>query len=313
MRIRTSSIPMAPIQRDSISRVTLVVGAGEGKGGKGNPQKRKGFALTRLPPPSLCSTANMHAGWPKFSQRAVGFSPTAVAVLLWAPLTARTPLATVDIATDYPFGDDATVTVTPVGADVPVMLRIPAWATAATLSVNGGAPVALGAANGTFFTSSTVGGVATTFDIAFNPAVRIEEGHGGAASVLRGALLYSLWIGQAITVTAQHPFNSQDLDINATAPWNVALVVKDRAAPGADLVFSRSGPPTGVPYNSTAIPVSIAATARVVPGWGKEKNAAAAPPASPACAAPGACGAPVPVLLVPFGSTHVRMAVLPTA
>lgn len=52
--------------------------------------------------------------------------------------------------------------------------------------------------------------------------------------------------------------------------------------------------------------------ARGVP-WPVQTNAAAAPPTSPACATPGVCGDAVDVLLVPFGSTHIRMAVLPTA
>ena len=52
----------------------------------------------------------MHAGWPKFLQRAVGWASAsgAVAVTMWAPLNATTPRGTVAIATDYPFGDTAT-------------------------------------------------------------------------------------------------------------------------------------------------------------------------------------------------------------
>jgi hypothetical protein len=68
-----------------------------------------------------------------------------------------------------------------------------------------------------------------------------------------------------------------------------------------------------VPFNSTNVPVMITGSAKVVAGWGTAKNAPEGPPDSPACAAPGACGEEIPVVLVPFGSTHVRMAVLPTA
>ena len=257
----------------------------------------------------------MHAGWPKFAQRAVGWSVAAgaITVNMWAPLAATTPLGAVTIATDYPFGDTATVTVAPSGSGaVPVWLRIPSWASAATLSVNGGAPQPLAGSNGTFYPASAAGGAATTFTLAFNPEIRLETYFNGAVAVVRGALLYGAWIGQTITVTRSYYNNSKDLAITSTTPWNLALVV-DRANPSAGLTFSRVGAPGQVPFNSTSPPVVITGTARVVAAWGTAKNAPEGPPASPACGAAGACGDAVPVTFVPFGSSHVRMAVLPTA
>jgi hypothetical protein len=266
-----------------------------------------------------CCTANMHAGWPKFTQRAVGWGPSAVAVLMWGPVTAATPNATVVVDTDFPFGDTATVTVTPTAAagsaPVPVWLRIPSWAAGATLAVDGGADTPLTGSNGTFFPTATRGGgQASTFVVNFNPTIRVETfGLNGAASILRGPLLYSAWIGQNVSVLATHPFNSKDLSVQSTSPFNLALVVGDRENPGADLTFSRLSPPSPVPFNSTDVPLIITGHARVVAAWSLVNNAPDAPPVSPACAAPGACGDPVPVTLVPFGSTHVRMAVMPTA
>jgi hypothetical protein len=254
----------------------------------------------------------MHAGWPKFAQRAVGVPAAGgVAVLQWAPLTATTPNATVRIVTDYPFGDVATVTVTPTaaagGAAVPVLLRVPSWAAAGTVSVNGGAAAPLAGANGTFLALSAAGSGATTFSLDFAPAVRLESYANGSVAVLRGALLYSLWVGQTIAVVGTHPFDSRDFAINATAPWNVAL---DTTQP---MAFVRTSPPSAVPFNSTFVPVHIQASGRVVAGWGVDRGAPAAPPVAPACAGAGACGDSVPITLVPFGSTHVRMAVLPVA
>jgi len=121
-----------------------------------------------------CCTANMHAGWPKFTQRAVGWSVSAkaISVNMWAPLSADTPLGTVIIATDYPFGDVAIVTVSPSsGLPTPVWLRIPSWADKATLSVNDGPAVLVGA-NGTFYPTSTTNSP-TTFTLHFNPEIRL--------------------------------------------------------------------------------------------------------------------------------------------
>jgi DUF1680 family protein len=258
----------------------------------------------------------MHAGWPKYAQRAVGSDGEGTPVVsLWAPLTATTPRATVTIATDYPFGDVATVTVAPraAGGASAVLLRIPSWAGAGTFAVDGGAARPLRDAAGTFLRVPISPSGASVVALDFAPAVRLEPAYGGAFSVHRGALLYAAWIGQTITVTATHAFESRDLDVRAAAPWALALVVRDADAPGADLVFARAGPPSALPFNSTAVPVTIAGRARVVAAWGADKNAPAAPPPSPACAAAGACSDAVDVVLVPFGSTHVRMAVMPLA
>ena len=259
----------------------------------------------------------MHAGWPKFAQRAVGVPVNGgVAVLQWVPVTATTPNATVTIVTDFPFGDTAAVTVQPAAgatAAVPVLLRIPSWAAAGTVAVNGGSPQPLAGFNGTFLAMSAVPGKSTTFSLDFAPAIRLESYANGSVAVLRGALLYSLWIGQTITVVGTHPFQSRDLSINATSAWNVALAIADLNNPSGSLTFTRLGAPSAVPFNSTAVPVTITGMGRIVSGWGTDRGAPAAPPISPACAAPGACADAVPITLVPFGSTHVRVAVLPVA
>jgi hypothetical protein len=100
--------------------------------------------------------------------------------------------------------------------------------------------------------------------------------------------------------------------VTPTTPWNVALIIPDINNPGAALNFTQRSAPGPVPYSESAIPVAITGMGRVVNGWGLLHNAAAAPPASPVnCGAAGACGSPVPVTLVPFGSTLLRMTELP--
>ena len=85
-------------------------------------------------------------------------------------------------------------------------------------------------------------------------------------------------------------------------------------APGSDgmLSFARAGALNATqPFDHTAPPLTITAMARVVNAWGLAHGSAAAPPASPACAAAGACGDPFKVTFVPFGMQHLRMSVLP--
>ena len=208
--------------------------------------------------------------------------------------------------------------------------------------------------NGTFYPTTTIGGgAATTFTVDFNPSIRFATYGNASIAVKRGGLLYALWIGQNISVTAQYAYQSQDLAVTATQPWNLALVA-NLLNPSAGLTFNQVNGvcgdvpalnlsrlwtagfplrllrvsimiepvrplllqvsrPSSEPFSSTAIPVTITGTARQVLAWGTQSNAAATPPLSPACANQSACGTSIPVTLVPFGSTHVRMAVLPWA
>lgn len=271
-----------------------------------------------LQPNYGCCTANMHQGWPRFAARLakVNTATGGVAVTLWAAGTTNLTLpggstATVAVDTEYPFGDTATVVVT-AAQGTPVSLRVPTWATAATLSINGAAPQAIGGKNGTFVTVSTITQPSCTFLIDFAPAIRVDtRWWGGSAAVYRGALLYALRVGEEFAVLANNPYDSKDYAVTPTSPWAYALVV-DPANPAASLSFTRVGPPPALPFNSTAPPVMITGTGRPLPNWQLFNNSAGTPPGpSPLDCSSQQCGAGTPITLVPYGSTHLRMAVLP--
>ncbi len=71
-------------------------------------------------------------------------------------------------------------------ANTRVYLRVPGWATEAT--VNGAV-----APNGEMWAGATsaIDYAPAVFTVAFKPAARLEQWDGGAVSVRRGALLYS--------------------------------------------------------------------------------------------------------------------------
>ena len=85
-----------------------------------------------------------------------------------------------------------------------------------------------------------------------------------------------------------------------------ATCVRVCASPFASASASSAGPP-----------VVVHAVARTVLTWhmaNDSKLEAQAPPSSPACAKPGACGSEtVKVLLVPFSSTDLRVGSFPVA
>jgi hypothetical protein len=120
-----------------------------------------------------CCTANINQGWSKFTSNVFLKSPgdNGVLVAVLAPASVTTADgSTVTIATDYPFGDDATITAVAASADVPVYIRIPGFANAATVSVNGGAPSPV--KNGTLHSVTATKGKTTT--IALDLVSRLQ-------------------------------------------------------------------------------------------------------------------------------------------
>lgn len=245
-----------------------------------------------------------------------------LAISILGPLTAAYNGMTLSVVTEYPFGDALDITVTGALAGTPLLVRVPGWATAANYSINGAAAQPLGP-NGTMarlLLAGAAGGDA--IHVELNPAIFVDSVgvlYNGAVSVHRGALVYGLSLGETTNVTATHtcpaPNHPQVLDyeINSTTPWNVALIMdpsKTDLTPF--LTFARTGVLNATqPFDHSAPPLQITAMARVIPSWGLELGSAAGPPGSPACAAPGACGSPFKVTLVPFGMQHLRMSVLP--
>ena len=51
------------------------------------------------------------------------------------------------------------------------------------------------------YPTKTIGGVANTFTVNFNPEIRLETYASNTVTVTRGALVYTAWIGQNISVT----------------------------------------------------------------------------------------------------------------
>ena len=104
--------------------------------------------LYGLEPNFGCCTANMHQGWPKLVAHLwMKTRDEGLVAAAWAPSEAAftshgVPVA-VRVDTDYPFREALAVTVRPERAvRFPLVLRVPAWAEGATVSLAGGARAA---------------------------------------------------------------------------------------------------------------------------------------------------------------------------
>eukprot|EP01063_Lacrimia_lanifica_P018886 TRINITY_DN25848_c0_g1_i1.p1 TRINITY_DN25848_c0_g1~~TRINITY_DN25848_c0_g1_i1.p1 ORF type:complete len:667 (+),score=229.17 TRINITY_DN25848_c0_g1_i1:78-2078(+) len=259
----------------------------------------------------FCCSANVHQGWPKFVLSAVQRRGGAVVVSGYAPSLSTFPDgSTLSVTGDYPFSDDARLTLS---APMALQLRVPCWCERARVRVDAGAWVE--AAPCGFHAVNASGAV----EIVFENAIRLHTWRasnvsgqasiqGGGVEVHRGALVYALRPQSNVTAT-QAPYapkNSsiQARSVKATSPWNYALLT-------SSLTFEPGLGVPDVPFSSTAPPPCVVkAQARRVPEW---------------TAVPGAEGvAPVPksplssqepledIVLVPYGSTNVRISVFPS-
>eukprot|EP00927_Polykrikos_kofoidii_P060306 TRINITY_DN55319_c0_g1_i1.p1 TRINITY_DN55319_c0_g1~~TRINITY_DN55319_c0_g1_i1.p1 ORF type:complete len:731 (-),score=94.73 TRINITY_DN55319_c0_g1_i1:36-2015(-) len=281
-----------------------------------------------LSPNYGCCTANFNQGWPKFANSLVYTverkGEEGMVIALWAPASVTTRYGDVDIDTNYPFGDVATVTVS---AAKPTFLymRIPAWAVHAEV-----APISGSVANGTMVKVPVpIGGLQVK--VLFRPDIRVEK-HGGFAggapgpasySVYRGPLMYSLPLRPDFT--SKDPYipdegawtipGAHDYEIRSTTTWAYALDV-DEENPSKYMKFEDSGYHLpNAPFNWSAPTSRVIAQMRPLGEalWREVNNSASPPPASPACAGVEAadCGKPIKLALVPHGATVLRIGSLP--
>ena len=291
-----------------------------------------------------CCTANHNQGWPKLTQFGVQVdlrqASQAIYVVLLLPTTATVPIgggATVVVETDYPFGDTVTVRVRATAA-VTLHVRVPAWASRATASLNGAAHTKV--AGGAYHTVQCTAGE-TAFVLELNPDIVVERHWGPAedlqegsvripkvngVAVMRGPLLFAVSLDETIHKMGS-PYDkcfesgcSQDVAVTSTEPWAYALLLPgDGGAKNSTVVnpkgwsYKKLGAPGKHPFAGRASPtVAIMVKARELPTWTMDANYSSTPqpvPVSPVdCAS---CG-PVKMLqLVPFGSTRLRMGMLP--
>jgi len=146
-------------------------------------------------------------------------------------------------------------------------------------------------------------------------------------AVTRGPLLFALSLDETVHKMGS-PYDkcfesgcSQDVEVSSTEHWAYALLLPgDGGAPNNSTVinpkgwsFKKLSSPGKHPFAGRASPtVAITVEARELPSWTMDPRYTASPlpvPISPVDCAK--CGPVKTVQLVPFGSTRLRMGMLP--
>lgn len=275
--------------------------------------------LFGLEPNYGCCTANLSQAWPKFAASLVARcvdgtrGENGLAVLAYAPCTVAVRVDGVavqlDVETGYPFRDTVRIRV---HADLPVRfplaLRIPAWADAAEIRVEGETAVSHPSAGG-FARIERVWTDDTELSLRFPMEIRLTARPHGLHVVERGPLVYSLAIGERWVrvnedVPGREPPHS-DFEVLPTTPWNFALRLEP-ADPAAGLSFEER--PVGrLPFSPEGAPVvAMALGSRV--DW-ELVDGSAAPVPGMHRTEPGK----EPLRLIPYGCTNLRLTEMPLA
>jgi hypothetical protein len=277
--------------------------------------------LFGLEPNYGCCTSNMHQGWPKFAAHLWMKTPDdGLVAAAWAPCHVQTRLRDVDVTvsvdTDYPFRDAIRLTVTP-GRPLrfPLMLRVPAWTSGATVRIGSGPEERMTA--GTLHRLEREWNGATDVRLRFPMRPVVSVRYNEAVAVERGPLVYSLQIGEEWSrVNAEKPHRElphADFEVGPTTPWNYGLIVDERRL--EDAVSFEERPIGDRPFSPEGSGVVARARGRRIPGWKIARGwAGEFSPADAAWADPRGrvTDQPVePITLLPYGCTNIRITEFP--
>jgi len=260
-----------------------------------------------------CCQHNVAFGWPYYAEHLwMATLDNGLAAALYAPCRVRAragdggEVAIVE-DTDYPFDGAVDLTIAaarPVA--FPLYLRIPDWAGGAVLSLNG-SRLDADARAGHYVVIGRTWKDGDRVRVEFSQRIeaRVWDSLGGAVSVRRGPLWYSLRIGEEwkrCGGTDAWPA----WEVLPTTPWNYGLEI-DPARPADSVRVLAAGVPSYQPFTPEAAPVLLEAKARRIPGWKAEGRMVGRIPPGPVLSAE-----PLEtVTLVPMGCARLRIAVFP--
>ncbi len=267
-----------------------------------------------------CCTANLHQGWPKFVQHLWYATPDdGLAALVYGPCEVTAKVgngAEIRLVeeTDYPFDETIRITVRGAsGTRFPLHLHIPSWAEGASISVAGQRLAPPEAGTVTRIERAWNDGDVVVLRLTMT--VRASRWHENSAALSLGPMLLALGRTEKWSTVSDRqvgPFEAYE--VRTDEPWNYGIRQADLEDPaGAFEIVRRPVPeqPWAMPgapgASSGGPPVEVRCVGRRVPEWMPYGQDSGPVPWSPIRNE----GSDEKIVLVPYGSTKIRIAELP--
>jgi len=263
--------------------------------------------LYGLEPNFGCCTANFHQAWPKFTASLwMASHDGGLVAAAYSPCEVRTSVGGTAVhileETDYPFRGTVRLTVNPATPmNFPLRLRIPKWASGATIHINGKAQP--GPSPADFARIERTWKHGDVVELAFPLQPKLMPGYMGSVSIERGPLVFSYPIGEN-WVKLQDRGMTADWQVFPSTSWNYALAVTDEDV-GKLAVQERSVGPS--PFSLKDTPVEIKVSARKLPKWRAVDGVADPVPQSPVTSDQ----AEEQLTLVPYAAAKLRITAFP--
>lgn len=268
-----------------------------------------------------CCTANMHQGWPKFTQNLWYATPDkGLAALVYAPSEVKAIVAgetevIVKEETSYPFEDEIRFVFSfPKKAKhvtFPFHLRVPGWCKEAVVYVNGMPEQKAAGGSIIVLNRNWNNGDVVTLKLPMH--IYKNTWHENSVSIQRGPLVYALKIGERVEKVQNKKdagkYGETYYEIHPTTPWNYGLLnIPEHELEKAFQL--QVNPVTAYPWNLQNAPLTLQTKARRIPSWQLYNQMAGPLPYSMIYQLETAPD-DEDIILVPYGCTQLRISQFP--
>jgi DUF1680 family protein len=278
-----------------------------------------------------CCTANMHQGWPKFTQNLWYATPdNGLAAFVYSPseVTAKVGngcLVKITEDTFYPMDDKIRFTLKiedPQFAEVtfPLHLRIPGWCKQATIAINGIAEQTAEA--GTVAIVNRTWKSGDYVELSLPMHIFTNQWHENSISVERGPLVFGLrmreeWRQKEFPQHEVHRYGESYLEVTSPDPWNYGIIARrhDQSYEdwfdGFKVIIDPEKQQAAYFWDIENAPIKIKAKARGVPHWKLYNEMAGPMPFSISYHGVHEGLPEEEITLIPYGCTTLRVSQFP--
>ena len=248
--------------------------------------------LSMSPFSSRCCQHNHGMGWPYYTEHLVMATPdNGLATMLYAASETTAKVAnqhnvTLTEETNYPFEEQIRMTLTTSSpVTFPLYLRIPAWASGASVTINGN-DIAAKPVAGQYVRIERQWSNGDRIELNLPMTISTKEWlqNKASISVNYGPLTMSLKIAERynkrnsddpeIVQDDSHWQESVDkslwpaYEIFANSDWNYSLSVNDQNFPKDITITHKTWPADNFPFTLESVPLEIKAKGKKIPSWG---------------------------------------------